>query len=52
MKKIAEFKEPFICRHPSHNPPNMIVLSPGIYEHTCPGCNKTQTVVVRPGPTL
>ena len=26
------------CIHPEHNPPSMIVLQPGVYEHTCPGC--------------
>ena len=37
LKKIEDFEDN-ICRHPEHNPPNMIVLSPGKYEYTCPGC--------------
>ena len=41
IRKIADI--PRSCNHPEHNPPNMIVLSPGVYEHTCPGCGqKTQ----------
>lgn len=26
------------CLSPEHNPPNMIVLQPGTYEHECPSC--------------
>lgn len=26
------------CRNPSHNPPTHMVLAPGRYRHTCPGC--------------
>jgi hypothetical protein len=39
------------CLHPEHNPPTMIVLEPGTYEHTCPGCGRTITFVVPPRPT-
>lgn len=39
LRKIAD--APIPCRHPEHNSPSMIVLSPGLYEHTCPGCGKT-----------
>jgi hypothetical protein len=28
------------CCHPEHNPPSHMVLSPGTYEHTCPGCGR------------
>lgn len=35
------------CRNPDHNPPNMRVFSPGTYEHTCPGCERKITFVVR-----
>lgn len=28
----------FPCSHREHDPPNMIVLEPGSYEYTCPGC--------------
>lgn len=34
------------CLHPEHNPPNMIVLPPGRYKHTCPGCGHEQTFFV------
>jgi hypothetical protein len=45
LKKIADL--PKICRHPEHNPPTMIVLSPGVYEHTCPGCGHQITFTIR-----
>lgn len=28
------------CRSPSHDPPSMIVLENGLWEHTCPDCGK------------
>jgi hypothetical protein len=28
------------CRHHEHEPPGMIVLKPGMYEHTCDSCGK------------
>lgn len=34
------------CRHPEHDPPMHIVLEPGVYEYTCPGCGNVQTIVV------
>lgn len=46
LRKIREFTPQEICRHPEHNPPMHIVLSPGIYEYTCPGCGKTITFIV------
>lgn len=36
------------CTHAEHNPPTMIVLEPGLYEHTCPGCGKEQRFRVQP----
>jgi hypothetical protein len=39
LKKIADLQEKEPCLDPEHNPPAMIVLEPGIYEHTCPSCN-------------
>ena len=36
LRKIADVTLP--CTHSEHNPPSMIVLDPGTYEHTCPGC--------------
>lgn len=26
------------CRHPEHDPPSMMYLPAGLYEHQCPGC--------------
>jgi hypothetical protein len=43
-RKIADVKPP--CMSPSHNPPNMMVYPPGVYEHTCPACGFTQTFTV------
>jgi hypothetical protein len=38
------------CFHPEHDPPTMILLEPGLYEHTCPGCGRVTTFrIVRPG---
>lgn len=44
MKQIKKYtKENFpLCSNPEHNPPSHIVLDPGIYEHTCPSCGKTE----------
>jgi len=28
------------CNHPEHNPPNMIVLSPGLHRYQCPACGQ------------
>lgn len=36
LRKIKDAPKP--CLHPEHNPPSHIVLEPGTYEHTCPGC--------------
>lgn len=30
------------CPDREHNPPTMRVFEPGLYEHTCPTCGKTQ----------
>ena len=45
LRKIAD--EPKPCRHPQHDPPTMIVLDPGTYEHTCPGCGRRKIFRVR-----
>lgn len=45
LKKIGEV--PIPCSHPEHNPPNMIVLQPGVYRHTCPACGYSKTFTVR-----
>lgn len=44
LEKIADVKTP--CMSPEHNPPNMIVLPPGVYRHTCPSCGNTVTFTV------
>lgn len=38
------------CQDPEHNPPTMIVLEPGTYRHTCPGCGRNMIFTV-PGVT-
>lgn len=40
------------CRHPEHDPPNMIVLDPGAYEYTCPSCGKVTRFYVPQGPRM
>lgn len=46
LRKIADLPQP--CRNPDHDPPTMIVLEPGVYEHTCPGCgNKVVFTVTK-----
>lgn len=34
------------CLHPEHEPPKMMVFVSGVYEHTCPGCNRTTVFTV------
>lgn len=48
IRKIADFPREKICRHPEHKPPSMIVLDPGVYEHTCPGCSEIIIFNIRP----
>lgn len=36
LRKIRDFSRP--CMDREHNPPAHIVLTPGVYEHTCPAC--------------
>lgn len=45
-RKIRDLKPMDICNHPEHNPPGLISLPPGVYEHTCPRCNRKQTFIV------
>lgn len=47
-KKITALPKSDSCLHPEHEPPTMIVLEPGVYEHTCPGCRRKVTFTVRP----
>lgn len=48
MKRIESWVDRIrkMCQHPSHDPPNMIVLEPGVYEHECPACHEKQAVVI------
>ena len=50
-KKIADICDRKTCFDPEHNPPNMMVWEPGVYEHTCPGCGNKQRFVVGAAPT-
>lgn len=52
MKKVADFTQEKQCHHPEHDPPGMIVLRPGVYEHVCPACGRKLSIVERPGPHL
>lgn len=38
LVKIKDQEKP--CLHPEHEPPMHIVLEPGTYQHTCPGCGQ------------
>lgn len=47
VKKVGEvIPMPQRCKDPEHDFPNMIVLPPGRWEHTCPTCKLKQTVYV------
>lgn len=48
LRKIADLPLPHRCQHPEHDPPKMIVLKPGVYEHICPGCGAKKIVTVNP----
>lgn len=48
--KVRDFPPSYYCQHPAHNPPTMMVLSPGEYEHTCPGCGAVSRFMVYPRP--
>ena len=37
---IRKIRDARPCLSPDHNPPSMIVLSPGTYEHVCPACGR------------
>lgn len=36
-RKISDDQDTRPRRHPNHDPPNMRVFEPGLYEHECPG---------------
>lgn len=39
-RKIADAWKPSPpCPHPEHEPPSMVLLQPGTYEHECPVCH-------------
>ena len=50
LRKVSGPPKP-PCRHPEHNPPNMVVLDPGTYIYACPGCLQ-ETVFSVPQVTL
>jgi hypothetical protein len=52
LEKIGETTKIRFCRDPEHHPPNMIVLEPGVYKHTCPTCGQSMTFTVPERPTL
>jgi len=55
LKKLDDpgyWKSAEPCPHPEHNPPNMIVLEPGRYEYTCPGCGRVTLFIVPERPRL
>jgi len=46
LKKIRDLPAEKTCRHPEHEPPRHIVLSPGVYEYVCPGCGQRRELFV------
>lgn len=52
IRRIEEDWHRYPCRHPEHNPPNMIVLPPGLHEHECPSCGAKQRFRVPELPQL
>lgn len=42
--KIKDLSRP--CLSSQHNPPSMMVYSPGVYQHTCPACGAVQIFTV------
>jgi len=40
------------CTSPEHNPPGLISLPPGLYEHECPQCGAKQRFRVPEPPML
>lgn len=52
-KKVGEVPEnQKHCKHPEHAPASMIVREPGVYEHTCPGCQQVTRFTIRNLATL
>ena len=43
IKGPDDFPEIKICRSPEHNPPNMVVLKPGMHVWRCPSCGRQIT---------
>ena len=44
LRRIGE--EYPACLHPEHGPARLVWMRPGIYEHVCPGCQKSVTFLV------
>lgn len=38
------YPAPNPCMHPEHNPPNMMVLPPGVHVWRCPACGQEVTI--------
>lgn len=38
LRRLPDMVESKPCNHREHEPPSMVYLKPGRYEHTCPGC--------------
>lgn len=52
MDKVKDIQVKEKCNSPDHDPPTMICLPSGVYEHTCSGCGDKQTVFIPPEPTM
>lgn len=50
-RKIADLKCKVPCADPDHDPPSMMVLPDGLWEHECPTCGHRQVFRVSK-PTL
>ena len=46
FKRIKKFEPRDRCVNPEHDPPQHIVLEPGVWKYTCPGCGRTLTITV------
>lgn len=56
LEKIADYDyesvtythTPTDCISSEHNPPMYMVMSPGVYEYTCPACGEKRQFTVHP----
>jgi hypothetical protein len=49
-RKIADLPSGDRCMHPEHNAQQHVHRDPGLYEHTCPACEKSYLFLVTGGP--